>query len=124
MAGEGTLATPLAALPAYKNARKPVEELGAAGGSRFPFADRFELRRDRVVDAATVIGTLEPMITEDRVQRVERVRQHVVAGLWEGGTAGRGRTRWVLGGHVGAARGGAGVRASALPSPPAPFCVH
>jgi tRNA C32,U32 (ribose-2'-O)-methylase TrmJ len=60
------------ALPDYKIARKPLEE-SLSEGSRFPWRDEFELSREIKLDAATVINTLAPFMTEDRLERIEKV---------------------------------------------------
>lgn len=60
------------ALPDYKIARKPLEE-SMAEGSRFPWRDEFELSREIKLDAETVIDTLGPLVTEGRLERIEKV---------------------------------------------------
>lgn len=60
------------ALPDYKIARKPLEE-SIAEGSRFPWRDEFELSREINLNAETVINTLGPLMTEGRLERIEKV---------------------------------------------------
>ncbi|KAL4516567.1 hypothetical protein Ndes2437B_g00692 [Nannochloris sp. 'desiccata'] len=60
------------ALPDYKIARKPLEE-SIAEGSRFPWRDEFELSREIILDAQTVISTLGPLMTKERLERIEKV---------------------------------------------------
>ena len=66
-----TITTPRA-LPDYQIARKPLEQ-SITEGSRFPWMDEFELSREVKVDAQTLISTLGPLMTEERLERIEKV---------------------------------------------------
>lgn len=60
------------AVPDYKIARRAIDELASAG-TRFPWIDDFQLDKDLKVDAETVISTLAPLLTEDRMTRIDTV---------------------------------------------------
>lgn len=62
----------LSALPNYKIARLSLDQ-AIAKNSRFPWIDRFDINRDLVLDADTVINTLSPLISEERQQRIADV---------------------------------------------------
>ena len=66
------LTIPPGALPDYRIARKYLET-SLAEASRFPWKDEFELGHDVILDADTVINTLGPFMTEDRLARIEKV---------------------------------------------------
>ena len=60
------------AVPDYKIARKTLQD-AAAAGTRFPFRDGFELDKGWELDAATIIDTLGPLMSDDRIARIEQV---------------------------------------------------
>lgn len=55
-------------------AARACQERGAVctEGEIFPFLDRFEVG-DKVMDSGTVIGLLEPFLTEQRKERILKV---------------------------------------------------
>lgn len=63
------------ALPDYKIARKPLDK-AVASGSRFPWRDSFELSKDTILDASTIMDTLKPLMTDERIARIEQVCAH------------------------------------------------
>jgi hypothetical protein len=67
--------TVLCALPHYKIARKDIE-IAIQEGNRFPWKDAFELSKGVEVDSDTIIRTLSPMLTEERVRRMQHVAAH------------------------------------------------
>ncbi|PSC73042.1 RNA methylase CR004 [Micractinium conductrix] len=71
----------LFALPSYKLARKSDEEIEAAAaagtaessGGRFPFKDEYEIAKDLKLSAAQVFAALTPLMTQDRIERIDEV---------------------------------------------------
>lgn len=59
-------------LPSYQLARLSLEE-AVALGSRFPWKDEFELRKDLILNADTITETLRPLFTQDRLDRIDVV---------------------------------------------------
>lgn len=64
---------PAAMLPHYKTARKSDDELYQPGASRFPYTDSFEIRKGLAINSRTVIQTLSPLLTDERLARFEAV---------------------------------------------------
>ncbi|KAI3434751.1 hypothetical protein D9Q98_002811 [Chlorella vulgaris] len=68
-----------AAVPQYKLARKSEQDLAAGGdlsstsGGRFPFKDAFEIAKDVVISGQQVVHTLGPLMTDERIQKIEHV---------------------------------------------------
>ena len=67
-----SLLSPPRALPHYKLGRKDFDD-AVKEQSRFPWKDEFELGRDLVVSSEDIIQTLEPLMTDERVQRIKDV---------------------------------------------------
>lgn len=59
-------------LPSYQLARVSVEE-AVTLDTRFPWKDEFELGKGIVLDAETIIETLKPLFTQDRLDRIDIV---------------------------------------------------
>ncbi|PRW57757.1 RNA methylase [Chlorella sorokiniana] len=62
----------------WRMARKSEEELAAeieagSGSQRFPFKDEFEVARGVVLNAEQVVETLQPLMTAERIERIEQV---------------------------------------------------
>jgi hypothetical protein len=55
--------------PDYSIARRSPEE--AAAGNRFPWLDAFKLDDDTTVDASTIIESLTPLLSDERIARIE-----------------------------------------------------
>lgn len=64
--------TRLHSLPNYQIARKTLEEL-LETNNRFPWKDEFEMSREVKVSASTIIELMTPLLTDERLQRIEDV---------------------------------------------------
>ena len=63
---------PCRSLPSYRIARKKGGS-GGESGSRFPWENSFEISKDTVVDASTILKTLGPLMSDERRERIAHV---------------------------------------------------
>eukprot|EP00890_Picochlorum_soloecismus_P002706 jgi/Picsp_1/3436/NSC_06274-R1_trna rrna methyltransferase len=61
---------PCRSLPSYRIARK---QQGSGGESRFPWENSFEISKDTVVDASTILRMLGPLMSDERKERIAHV---------------------------------------------------